>query len=152
MGWVFFLIKTSATYALSVLVAKSPYCYSIENLYVHQEWGEIIFPLYYIHHLQTKQLIIFDCSVNKKRHQKKNSSPHEQIFAKRKYAELFLNWGNLVGPVTHSYCGKSDRNAQNNNEIYAFALNEVNSVRQLSRKHEIIFRYRKLSREQSDLQ
>lgn len=47
MGWVFFLIKTSATYALSVLVAKSPYCYSIENLYVHQEWGEIIFPLYY---------------------------------------------------------------------------------------------------------
>lgn len=71
MGWVFFLIKTSATYALSVLVAKSPYCYSIENLYVHQEWGEIIFPLYYIHHLQTKQLIIFDCSVNKKRHQKK---------------------------------------------------------------------------------
>lgn len=71
MGWVFFLIKTSATYALSVLVAKSPYCYSIENLYVHQEWGEIIFPLYYIHHLQTKQLIIYDCSVNKKRHQKK---------------------------------------------------------------------------------
>lgn len=37
MGWVFFLIKTSATYALSVLVALSPYCYSIENLYVHQE-------------------------------------------------------------------------------------------------------------------
>lgn len=71
MGWVFFLIKTSAIYALSVFVAKSPYCYSIENLYVHQEWGEIIFPLYYIHHLQTKQLIIFDCSVNKKRHQKK---------------------------------------------------------------------------------
>lgn len=82
MGWVFFLIKTSATYALSVLVAKSHYCYSIENLYVHQEWGEIIFPLYYIHHLQTKQLIIFDCSVNKKRHQK-NIHLHMNKFLQR---------------------------------------------------------------------
>lgn len=85
MGWVFFLIKTSATYALSVLVAKSPYCYSIENLYVHQEWGEIIFPLYYIHHLQTKQLIIFDCSVNKKRHQKKIHL----------HMKKFLQWENM---------------------------------------------------------
>lgn len=82
MGWVFFLIKTSATYALSVLVAIRPYCYSIENLYVHQEWGEIIFPLYYIHHLQTKQLIIFDCSVNKKKHQK-NIHLHTNKFLQR---------------------------------------------------------------------
>lgn len=37
MGWIFFLITTSATYALSLFAAISPYCYGIENLYVHQE-------------------------------------------------------------------------------------------------------------------
>ena len=37
MGWIFFLFTTGATYAFSLLVAVSPYCYSIENLYVHQQ-------------------------------------------------------------------------------------------------------------------
>ena len=37
MGWIFFLFTTGATYAFSLLVALSPYCYCIENLYVHQQ-------------------------------------------------------------------------------------------------------------------